>query len=74
MEGRGCRREQRVPRRTYRRIGLLLGIAGATTAAADTLPPIVVTATRTESRLLEVPVPITVVAPAAIEAAAVRQQ
>ena len=46
----------------------LLGLAA--TAAADTLPPIVVTATRTESRLLEVPAPITVVSPAEIEASA----
>jgi iron complex outermembrane receptor protein len=36
-------------------------------APAETLDPIVVTATRSESRLLEVPTPITVVTPAAIE-------
>jgi len=35
---------------------------------ADTLPPIVVTANRTESRLLEVPAPISVVSPAEIAA------
>jgi iron complex outermembrane recepter protein len=49
---------------------LLATAAPAVTAIAETLPPIVVTATRTESRLLEVPAPITVVSPAEIETAA----
>jgi len=49
---------------------LLATAAPAATAIADTLPPIVVTATRTESRLLEVPAAITVVSPAEIETAA----
>ena len=49
---------------------VLATTAPAATAVADTLPPIVVTATRTESRLLEVPAPITVISPAEIETAA----
>ena len=39
-------------------------------ASADDLPPIVVTATRTESRLLEVPMPISIVSPGEIDTSA----
>lgn len=55
-------------RSTFGLTALLCLCAGQ--APADTLPPVVVTATRTESRLLEVPAPITVVTPAEIETTA----
>jgi iron complex outermembrane receptor protein len=70
----GNQRAKRVSKgRAWCRSALLvLATTSPTTPAlsADTLAPIVVTATRTESRLLEVPAPITVVSPDDIETAA----
>ena len=50
--------------------GLIALVPFSGVAIADSLAPIVITATRSESRLREVPTPITVVSPEVIETAA----